>query len=136
MIDQNTISTNEAGIVVCGWNNRVENNVISNSIEDIQTGIYMVYAYNTVVSGNELSGIGGGHGIFMRRSSNNTIIDNKVSGVDPALPANALLMWSSCKNNLIKGNTFSNIYRGMALFYGCDNSVISILNLPGTSVFL
>ena len=68
VLRNNNISTNEAGIMVWGWNNRVEGNVISNSSQNILTGIYMVNAYNSYVSGNQLSGVGDENGIFMRRS--------------------------------------------------------------------
>ena len=74
----NTISMDESGIMVWGWNNRVEGNIISDSSEIMGTGIYMLYAYNSIVSNNTITNINY-EGMWLRRSSHNTIINNQIS---------------------------------------------------------
>ena len=56
IVKNNTISTDEAGITVWGWNNRVEGNIISDSKAIPSTGIYMVYAYNSKIIDNTITG--------------------------------------------------------------------------------
>lgn len=126
----NTISVDECGIMIWGWNNRVEGNTISDAVESPLTGVYMVYTYNTIVADNNISGVDGENGIMVRHSSNNIIINNRVSAWESAAefcpsPSTGLLLFSSSKNNVIQGNLFSRFYRGMSLFYSSDRNTIA-----------
>lgn len=127
IVRNNEISVDEAGIQIWGWDNRVEGNMISAAFERPSTGIYMVNAYNTIVSNNEFYDVRDENGIFLRHSSNNIIINNKVTASvsDERRPSTALLLWSKCKNNIIQNNEFSDFHRGMSLFYSCDSNIIA-----------
>ena len=122
----NTISVDETGIIVWGWNNRVEGNIISDSSEIMGTGIYMLYAYNSIVSNNTISNINS-EGIWLRRSSNNTIVNNQISASSSPETdwSSGFLLMSSSKNNVICGNTTSGFLRGISVFFSSDGNTIA-----------
>ena len=121
VVKNNTISVNEVGVQVWGWNNQVENN----SILETATGIYTVYAYNTVIAENVISIIGNINGIMMWHSSNNAIINNMVSASEERDRSSGLLLYSSSKNNIIQGNTFNKFPRGISVFFSSDGNTIN-----------
>ncbi len=126
LVKNNDISTDEAGIMVWGWNNRIEGNTISDSSECPLTGIYMVYAYNSQIDGNTISG-DTGEGIWLRHSSNNTIINNQICASTSVESArqNGFLLMNNSKRNVIHGNSISGFARGISLFYSSDENTIS-----------
>lgn len=126
LVENNTISTDEAGIMVWGWDNTIKGNTISDSTERPSTGIYMVYAYNTEVVDNNITG-DTGEGIWLRHSSNNTIVNNTIcasTSVDMPMSNGFLLMYNS-KRNIIHGNSISGFPRGISLFYSCNENIIT-----------
>ncbi len=121
-IRQNTIDVTEAGIMLWGWNNRVEENAIRSEGE----GLYLVNAYNTVVDDNTLFDLDNTNGIFLRHSSNNRITNNTIqAGKQLEYGTAGILLWSQCSRNLIQGNVVRGFQRGMTLFHGCDHNVIT-----------
>ena len=123
----NTISIDEAGIMVWGWNNLIQNNTISSAAESPATGIYMVYAYNTTVFDNDISGVIG-DGIWLRHSSNNSILRNLVSAStgSSSVLTNGLLLQSLSSKNVIHGNQLNDFSRGISIFYESnENRVVS-----------
>ena len=118
---ENILATDETGIMLWGWNNRVEANTVDNSSVGTGGAVYLVYAYNSQVIGNSFSNING-YGIWLRHSSNNLISDNLVSaqpGADP-LSSCGLLLMSFCRKNVIHGNQILGFSRGMGLFYSSE----------------
>ena len=130
IIRGNTITTDEAAMMIWGWNNRAENNIC------YDTGIYLVHAFNTVVTGNTLSNLVDINGIFVRRSSNNTISNNTVtSGNATAGTSTGLLLFDLSKKNLIRENKFLGFDRGMSFFYECDENVVTGNEVESAKVF-
>jgi parallel beta-helix repeat protein len=128
VIRYNTVSPDEAGFVVWGWDNRVEHNTVSGEVMPPHTGIYLVNAYNTLVANNDFLDVGGTHGIYLRHSSNNLIADNTASfGERPghAVQSAGVFLFSGCTDNLILRNTLSGFQRGIGLFFGCDENTIA-----------
>ena len=135
LVKNNTISTDEAGIMVWGWNNRVEGNIISDSTAIPSTGIYMVYAYNSKIINNTITG-DRGDGIWLRHSSNNTIVNNIISAsasVELARP-NGFLLMNNSKRNVIHGNSISGFPRGISLFYSSDENTITGNEISGITL--
>lgn len=121
-IRQNTIDVTEAGMMVWGWNNRVEENAITSKGD----GLYLVNAYNTIVNSNTLFDLDNTNGIFLRHSSNNHITNNTIqAGKQLAYGTAGILLWSQCCRNLIQGNIARGFQRGIALFHGCDQNIIA-----------
>ena len=121
----NTFSVDEAGVMVWGWNNRVEGNTIMpGEMGEVITGIFMVYAYNTVVADNAISGATA-EGLMIRHSSNNAIIGNRVSGREVRPYGHGVLLFSSSKDNVIQGNEIWGFPRGISLFYSSDGNTIT-----------
>lgn len=129
VIKGNTISMDELGIWIWGWNNKVEGNTITklDTARSLQTGIYMVYAYNSTVAANVISDIADLSGIMVRHSSNNAIVNNRVSAAteQPGYPPYGILLFSSSKSNAIQGNMLSGFARGVSLFYASDGNTIT-----------
>ncbi len=129
----NTIAMDETGIMVWGWNNKIEGNVISDPSDRTANGIYMVYAYNSVVTENTISNVKM-EGIWLRRSSNNTILNNQISAsstYDTAWSSGFLLM-SSSKRNVIYGNTTSGFLRGVSVLFSSDDNMIANNGIAST----
>ncbi|MBC8417055.1 MAG: right-handed parallel beta-helix repeat-containing protein [Desulfobacterales bacterium] len=123
----NTISIDEAGIMVWGWNNLIQNNTISSTVESPATGIFIVYAYNTMVSDNDISGVIG-DGIWLRHSSNNSILRNLASAStgSSSVLLNGVLLQSHSGKNIIHGNQLNEFSRGISIFYESnENKVVS-----------
>ncbi|MBI2874245.1 MAG: right-handed parallel beta-helix repeat-containing protein [Firmicutes bacterium] len=125
LVKNNTISVNELGVMVWGWNNRVENNTISGTVEKPLTGIYTVYAYNTLIVQNTISDVGNLNGIMMWHSSNNEVINNQVSASTNVKLSSGLMLYSSSKENMIQGNSFLNFPIGISIFFSSDNNTIN-----------
>lgn len=134
VVRNNTISVDEAGIMVWGWGNTVKGNTISSAVEQPQTGIYMVYAYNSVVTDNVITDVAEENGIWLRHSSNNLISGNEVyAGPSSDLrPSTGLMLFSNSQHNVIHGNTLSGFHRGMSLLYGSDNNIIASNQISST----
>ena len=126
VVVENDLHTNETGVIIWGWNNRVEDNTIDNQEVGVMTGIFMVYAYNSVVARNTMSGIDAS-GIWMRDSSNNAIISNVISGAPPEGPEAyyGMLLNNSSRKNIIYGNQVSAFSRGISVFYGSDANIVA-----------
>lgn len=124
-ISENILATDETGIMLWGWNNRVEANTVDNSSVGTGTGIYLMYAYNSQVIGNSFFNIGW-HGIWLRHSSNSFISDNLVSAQSGAdlLSSCGLLLMSFCRKNVIHGNQIMGFPRGMGLFYSSEANTV------------
>jgi parallel beta-helix repeat protein len=122
----NTIATDETGIMVWGWNNKIEGNIISDPSGRPANGIYMVYAYNCMVTDNTISNITT-EGIWVRHSSNNTFMNNKISASSSPETdwSSAFLIMSSSRDNVIYGNTTSGFLRGISLLFSCDGNMIA-----------
>lgn len=135
LVKNNNISTDEAGIMLWGWNNRVEGNTISDSSECPSTGICMVYAYNSEIVGNNISG-DTGDGIWLRHSSNNTIVNNQICAATSVESArqNGFLLMNNSKRNVIHGNSISGFARGISLFYSSDENTISGNEVSGVTL--
>ncbi len=134
LIRNNTISTDEAGIMVSGWNNIIEGNTINDSVEQPGTGLYLVNAFNSTVSQNRISGAFG-QGLWVRHSSNNAIIGNHVSGVlvpDRNRVPIGLLFMSTSRHNVIYGNTVEGFSRGLAVLYSSDGNTIASNRISAT----
>jgi parallel beta-helix repeat protein len=130
IIKGNTISTNEAAMMIWGWDNHVENNTI------YETGIYLIHAYNTFLTKNFLSNIKDNYGFLVRRSSNNKIYSNIMeAGAGTIDISSGLLLFDSSKKNLIQGNKISDFERGVSLFYNCDENSIAGNELVSANVF-
>jgi parallel beta-helix repeat protein len=131
----NTISVDETGVMVWGWNNRVEGNTIMPSAMGfVGTGIFMVYAYNSVIADNAISGAKA-EGLEIRHSSNNAIIGNRVSGGEVFGPyGHGVLLFSSSKENVIQGNEIWGFPRGISLFYSSDGNTVTDNQVSSTSL--
>ena len=132
-VRDNTIATDETGIMVWGWNNKIEGNIISDPSERTANGIYMVYAYNSMVTENTISNVKM-EGIWLRRSSNNTIINNQISASSTydTVWSSGFLLMSSSKNNVIYGNTTSGFLRGISVFFSSDDNTIADNGIAST----
>ena len=125
IVRANTITTDETGITVWGWNNRIESNIISDTLGSTANGIYMIYAYNSMITNNTISNVNY-EGIWARRSSNNTIINNTISASSSpdSIWSTAFLLMSSSNNNVVYGNTTSGFLRGMCVLFSSDGNTI------------
>jgi parallel beta-helix repeat protein len=136
-IKRNTISAEESGISIWGWDNRVEENIINGDVVEIHMGIYMVHAYNSVITGNDISDVFV-EGLFLRHCSNNLIADNTVTAREDipgyAGPAFGLLLWSHSQNNVCQLNTFTGFDRGIALYSNSDNNAIASNRVMNTTL--
>ncbi len=135
LVKNNTISTDEAGIMVWGWNNIVQGNTIFADTMHPGTGIYMVYAYNSTIEGNTITG-DVGDGIWLRHSSNNRIVENHIGAADDVELArtNGFLLMYSSRKNVIHGNTIAGFPRGISLFYSCDENIITGNEVSGSTL--
>ncbi len=126
-IKNNNISTDECGIVAWGWNNAVEGNSISNPEESIFTGIFLLYAYNSVVSDNTINDVSGENGIWMRHSSSNKISGNTINALPDSENSHSsgILLTNKCMNNVVGKNRISSFSRGIGIFYSSDGNTIA-----------
>jgi parallel beta-helix repeat protein len=136
VVEGNTFAVDEVGVWIWGWNNRVEDNTImASAMGFVNTGIFIVYAYNSVVADNSISGVNT-EGLMIRHSSNNAIMGNGVSatGVLGGSYGNGLLLFSSSEKNVIQGNEISGFPRGISLFYSSDGNTITDNQVSSTSL--
>jgi parallel beta-helix repeat protein len=128
LISNNTISTDECGIMTWGWNNSIVNNTVTNSDFQVYTGIYMIYSYNSLVSDNKLINIGEEHGLWMRHCSNNKIVNNQISSLSSPEynnnHSNGIMLYRNCRHNIISQNSSDGFARGISLLFGCDSNYI------------
>lgn len=127
VVVKNVLSTDETGVTIWGWNNRVEGNLIRNDEGEVITGIFMVYAYNSLVADNAMSTITG-EGIWMRDSSNNIISRNSaVARPDPHRmeASHGILLTNGCKKNVVFGNQTTDFTRGISLFWDSDANTVA-----------
>ena len=127
----NDISMDELGIQIWGWNNRVENNAISGAAGRSVTGIYMVYAYNTIVAGNTITLDKDLNGIMVRHSSNNVIFNNRLLTSAGGNRTSGILLFSSSKGNIMQGNILSRFPTGISLFFSSDRNQINNNEVSG-----
>jgi parallel beta-helix repeat protein len=129
VVRENTIAVDEAGVMAWGWGNDILSNTISSQegLFPIGTGIYMVYAYNSEVRGNALTGVSEEHGIWLRNASGNVIAGNTASASLTGIPRASvgLLLNNHSHHNVAYGNTFTGFDRGLGLFYNSDANVIA-----------
>jgi len=123
IVENNKMSVGEFGIHVEGSNNRIA----TNRIVGAETGIDLVYSYNNVVANNSLSKIGGIHGVRMCHSSDNAIVNNRISLADSIYFSSGIFMWRSSKKNKIQGNTIlaSHQSAGIFVLYSSGDNTIN-----------
>lgn len=129
IVKNNTISVEEIGIVVSGWGNQILGNTVRAAEYEPHTGIYLINAYNSVVTNNELIDIGHEHGIFLRHSSNNLIRENTLSA-NPTwdlgnFGASGLFLFGKSSHNILQDNYISGFPKGIGLFYSCDSNYVT-----------
>jgi parallel beta-helix repeat protein len=125
-IQNNTISTDECGIMIWGWNNTVTGNTISNAVVGTHTGIYAIYAYNSRIVDNTIRDVNDENGIFLRHSSSNTIVGNTIQAMEdkPVDHSSGILLINACNNNIVGKNFISQDSRGISILYASNDNII------------
>lgn len=126
IIRDNDILSNEVAMHIWGWNNEIRNNMVSTYWGWLGTGIYLLYSYNCVVEDNVFTNVNEENGIWLRHSSNNLIKNNSFEANEdlPGGRSSGILLFSSCKRNIIRGNSFTGFHRGISIFYSSDNNIL------------
>lgn len=129
IVKNNTISSDETGIYVMGWGNQIIGNTVRAAEYEPGEGIYLINAYNTVVTNNELYDMSDGRGIWLRHSSNNLIRENTISA-NPTLDlgnlgTSGLLLFSKSSHNILQDNYILGFPKGIGLFYSCDSNYVT-----------